>query len=92
MDHRTVSSDGFMTNLQIILLKLFEPVMDTSFSKVSFSRDFAYVRLIKSTPDTSKILIESTLKTRPRSGRRKRKPTLTLEATKWMVSYFRGLG
>lgn len=33
----TVSSDGFMTNLQIVLLKLFEPVMDVAFTKVSYS-------------------------------------------------------
>ena len=31
----TVSSDGYMTNLQVVLLKLFEPVMDASYSKVS---------------------------------------------------------
>ena len=30
----TVSSDGYMSNLQYILLKLFEPVMDVSFSKI----------------------------------------------------------
>lgn len=35
VDHRTVASDGFMTNLQVVLLKLFAPVMDASFSKVS---------------------------------------------------------
>ncbi|KAK1924344.1 ubiquitin elongating factor core-domain-containing protein [Papiliotrema laurentii] len=29
-----VSSDGYMTNLQAVLLKLFEPVMDVSFSKL----------------------------------------------------------
>lgn len=34
VDHRVVSSDGFMTNLQVVLLKLFEPVMDASFSKI----------------------------------------------------------
>jgi ubiquitin conjugation factor E4 B len=37
VDPRTVSSDGFMTNLQVVLLKLFEPVMDITFSKVSSS-------------------------------------------------------
>jgi ubiquitin conjugation factor E4 B len=35
VDHRTISSDGFMTNLQVVLLKLFAPVMDGAFSKVS---------------------------------------------------------
>ena len=35
VDTRTVSSDGFMTNLQVVLLKLFAPVMDGNFSKVS---------------------------------------------------------
>jgi ubiquitin conjugation factor E4 B len=34
VDPRAVSSDGFMTNLQVVLLKLFEPVMDVSFSKI----------------------------------------------------------
>lgn len=34
VDHRTVSSDGYMTNLHVVLLKLFEPVMDASFSKI----------------------------------------------------------
>ena len=34
VDPSTVSSDGYMTNLQIVLLKLFEPVMDASYSKV----------------------------------------------------------
>jgi hypothetical protein len=38
VDPRTVSSDGFMTNLQVVLLKLFEPVMDITFSKVSSSK------------------------------------------------------
>lgn len=35
VQYTTVSSDGFMINLQSILLKLFEPVMDVQFSKVS---------------------------------------------------------
>lgn len=35
VDYRTVSSDGFMLNIHAILLKLFEPVMDVQFSKVS---------------------------------------------------------
>jgi ubiquitin conjugation factor E4 B len=34
VDHRSVSSDGYMTNLHVVLLKLFEPVMDSSFSKI----------------------------------------------------------
>ncbi|KAL7421849.1 Ubiquitin conjugation factor E4 [Cryptotrichosporon argae] len=34
VDRRTVASDGFMTNLQVVLLKLFEPVMDVQFSKI----------------------------------------------------------
>ncbi|CAD6576435.1 MAG: hypothetical protein TREMPRED_001677 [Tremellales sp. Tagirdzhanova-0007] len=34
VDPRTVSSDGFMTNLHVVLLKLFEPVMDINFSKI----------------------------------------------------------
>ncbi|KAK4689997.1 ubiquitin conjugation factor E4 B, partial [Tremellales sp. Uapishka_1] len=34
VDSRTVSSDGFMTNLQVVLLKLFEPVMDVQFSRI----------------------------------------------------------
>ncbi|WVR06922.1 hypothetical protein IAU60_003958 [Kwoniella sp. DSM 27419] len=34
VDTRTVSSDGFMCNLQVILLKLFEPVMDAQYSKI----------------------------------------------------------
>lgn len=29
-----MSSDSFMTNLQVILLRFFEPVMDFNFSKV----------------------------------------------------------
>ena len=36
MDPRSVSSDGFMTNLQVVLLKLFDPVMDVNFSKVGW--------------------------------------------------------
>lgn len=34
VDHRTVASDGFMTNIHVVLLKLFAPVMDSAFSKV----------------------------------------------------------
>nr|KIR85337.1 ubiquitin-conjugation factor E4 B [Cryptococcus tetragattii IND107] len=34
VDPRTVSSDGYMINLQVVLLKLFEPVMDARFSKI----------------------------------------------------------
>ena len=34
VDPSSVSSDGYMTNLQVVLLKLFEPVMDASYSKV----------------------------------------------------------
>lgn len=34
VDPRTVSSDGYMINLQAVLLKLFEPVMDARFSKI----------------------------------------------------------
>lgn len=34
VDYRAVSSDGYMTNLLFVLLKLFEPVMDVSFSKL----------------------------------------------------------
>lgn len=34
VDPRTVSSDGYMINLQAVMLKLFEPVMDARFSKI----------------------------------------------------------
>jgi ubiquitin conjugation factor E4 B len=34
VDRATVSSDSFMTNLQVILLHFFEPVMDFNFSKI----------------------------------------------------------
>lgn len=34
VDPRSVSSDGYMTNLQVVMLKLFAPVMDASFSKI----------------------------------------------------------
>jgi ubiquitin conjugation factor E4 B len=46
VDHRVVSSDGFMTNLQVVLLKLFEPVMDASFSKID-KVDVEYYRTSK---------------------------------------------
>jgi len=35
VDHRTVASDGYMMNMQGMLLRLFEPVMDVTYSKVS---------------------------------------------------------
>ncbi|RXK40337.1 ubiquitin-conjugation factor E4 B, partial [Tremella mesenterica] len=34
VDYRNVSSDGFMTNLHYVLLKLFEPAMDVRYSKI----------------------------------------------------------
>jgi ubiquitin conjugation factor E4 B len=34
VDHRTVASDGYMMNMQGMLLRLFEPVMDVTYSKV----------------------------------------------------------
>ncbi|WVQ80243.1 hypothetical protein IAT38_002348 [Cryptococcus sp. DSM 104549] len=34
VDPRAVSSDGYMANLQVVLIKLFEPVMDATFSKI----------------------------------------------------------
>jgi ubiquitin conjugation factor E4 B len=38
VDHRTVASDGYMLNMQGMLLRLFEPVMDVTYSKVSCSK------------------------------------------------------
>ncbi len=35
VDHRTVATDGFLVNLQVVLLKLAEPFMDAQFSKIS---------------------------------------------------------
>ncbi|OCF33004.1 ubiquitin-conjugation factor E4 B [Kwoniella heveanensis BCC8398] len=46
VDPRAVSSDGFMTNLQVVLLKLFEPVMDAQFSKID-KVDVAYFKISK---------------------------------------------
>ena len=37
VDFDTVASDGFMINLQIILLRFAEPFMDAKYSKVSHS-------------------------------------------------------
>jgi ubiquitin conjugation factor E4 B len=34
VDPKTVASDGFMVNLQAILLRLFEPVLDVTYSKL----------------------------------------------------------
>ncbi|CDZ97514.1 Ubiquitin fusion degradation protein-2 [Phaffia rhodozyma] len=34
VNRTTVSSDGFMTNLQVLLLRFFEPVMDVAYSKL----------------------------------------------------------
>ncbi len=34
MDPKKVSTDGYMINIQTILLRLFEPVMDVNYSKI----------------------------------------------------------
>nr|ODN80157.1 ubiquitin-conjugation factor E4 B [Cryptococcus depauperatus CBS 7841] len=44
VDPRTVSSDGYMINLQMVLLKLFEPVMDARFTKID-KVDPAYYKM-----------------------------------------------
>ncbi|ODO06452.1 ubiquitin-conjugation factor E4 B [Cryptococcus wingfieldii CBS 7118] len=46
VDPRLVSTDGYMTNLQVVLLKLFEPVMDARFSKID-KVDAAYFKFSK---------------------------------------------
>ncbi|WRT66506.1 uncharacterized protein IL334_003465 [Kwoniella shivajii] len=43
VDPRAVSSDGYMTNLSMVLLKLFEPVMDGQFSKPNFISDLFFL-------------------------------------------------
>lgn len=46
VNYATVSSDGFMINLQAVLLKLFEPVMDVQYSKLD-KVDSNYYRTTK---------------------------------------------
>jgi ubiquitin conjugation factor E4 B len=45
VDHRTVASDGYMMNMQGILLRLFEPVMDVTYSKVCNVFLFLWIHL-----------------------------------------------
>ena len=83
VDHRTVSSDGFMTNLQVVLLKLFEPVMDAAFSKVRSSRlDRAQQRLIARLTRSILVIFKprlgSTSRMRPRSRPPKKRLTPTM--------------
>ncbi|WOO81182.1 Ubiquitin conjugation factor E4 [Vanrija pseudolonga] len=59
VDHRSVSSDGFMTNLQAVLLKLFEPVMDIQFSKID-KVDPEYYRHSKRIDITDETKIKAT--------------------------------
>jgi hypothetical protein len=76
-----------MTNLQVILLKLFEPVMDTSFSKVlcepaEGSADCRSIRSILDTFKTRDVLI---LRKRPKSKRQKKRPMPITELGIWRV-------
>lgn len=77
VDHRTVSSDGYMMNLNVVLLKLFEPVMDVTFSKVR--KQFADTdhRSIKLMQSISKAPNGSTLEKKQRSKRQRKKLTST---------------
>ncbi|KAL1411414.1 Ubiquitin conjugation factor E4 [Vanrija albida] len=59
VDHRSVSSDGFMTNVQAVLLKLFEPVMDIQFSKID-KVDPEYYRHSKRIDVTDETKIKAT--------------------------------
>lgn len=44
VDPKTVASDGFMVNLQAILLRLFEPVLDVTYSKLDRIDEGYYTR------------------------------------------------
>jgi ubiquitin conjugation factor E4 B len=46
VDPKKVSTDGYMINIQTILLRLFEPVMDVNFSKID-KVDVNYFRTSK---------------------------------------------
>nr|XP_019046475.1 ubiquitin-conjugation factor E4 B [Kwoniella bestiolae CBS 10118]OCF25405.1 ubiquitin-conjugation factor E4 B [Kwoniella bestiolae CBS 10118] len=59
VDPRTVSSDGYMTNLAMVLLKLFEPVMDAQFSKID-KVDPAYYKTSKRVDITEETKIKGT--------------------------------
>nr|XP_018262826.1 ubiquitin-conjugation factor E4 B [Kwoniella dejecticola CBS 10117]OBR84984.1 ubiquitin-conjugation factor E4 B [Kwoniella dejecticola CBS 10117] len=59
VDPRTVSSDGYMTNLSVVLLKLFEPVMDAQFSKID-KVDPAYYKCSKRIDITEETKIRGT--------------------------------
>ncbi|OCF74479.1 ubiquitin-conjugation factor E4 B [Kwoniella mangroviensis CBS 8886] len=59
VDPRTVSSDGYMTNLAMVLLKLFEPVMDAQFSKID-KVDPAYYKTSKRVDITEETKIRGT--------------------------------
>nr|XP_019011039.1 ubiquitin-conjugation factor E4 B [Kwoniella pini CBS 10737]OCF49820.1 ubiquitin-conjugation factor E4 B [Kwoniella pini CBS 10737] len=59
VDPRTVSSDGYMTNLSVVLLKLFEPVMDAQFSKID-KVDPAYYKYSKRVDITEETKIKGT--------------------------------
>jgi hypothetical protein len=93
VDPKTVSSDGYMANLHVVLLKLFEPVIDVTYSKVSSPHSDmrsltlnCVCRSTKLIPSISNRPRESTSRRKPKSKLRKRK-RMPISTAVWTVSY-----